>query len=754
VNKFFISHKNPLAVLLALVIAGGIYVYGKLQTSLFPEITFPKIKIIADAGLQPVDKMMVTVTKPLETAIKQVPDLQMIRSTTSRGSCEISAFMTWSSNIDVNQQRIESKISEIRNTLPPDVNITVAKMNPSILPVMGYSLESHTKSPIELKLLALYTIKPFLSQVGGVSEVRITGGKTKEYWLQLNVQKMSTLSITPDMINTALGQTNFIKSNGFLSDYRYLYLTVTDATVHNKDELENIVIKNDGRRIVALKDIATIEVKEGIEFIKINANGKDGLLIAIVKQPNSNLVDLSKTMEAKVEELKKILPKDVQIKPYYIQADFVNDSVRSVTDSLWIGLALAIIVAIIFLRSVKASATILITIPITILLTLIVLYTIGYNFNIMTLGAIAAAIGLIIDDAIVVVEQIHRTHEENPDEPTPTLVQKAIHYLFPAMVGSSLSTIVIFIPFLLMTGVAGSYFNVMTNTMIITLVCSFFVTWIGLPVIYLLLTKKRPGRKVKKEKPHSVKKQRWVSFFILRPYISFGIVAALIVIIILIIPRLQTGFLPEMDEGSIVLDYVSPPGTSLEETDRMLKEAEKIIKDVPEVEAYSRRTGTQMGFFITEPNNGDYLIQLKKKRNKTTNAVIEELREKIESTQPALRIDFGQVIGDMLGDLMASVQPVEIKIFGDNQKKLEELSKQATEIIGEIPGIADPFDGIVIAGPSVSIQPNYSKLAQYGITPANLQYQLQTSLEGNIVGNLFERQQYSVIRLVYPGSGN
>ena len=750
-NKFFISHKNPLAVLLALIVLGGIFVYGKLQTSLFPEITFPKIKIIADAGLQPVDKMMVTVTKPLEGAIKQVPDLQMIRSTTSRGSCEISAFMSWSSNIDVNQQHIESKISEIRNLLPPDVNITVAKMNPSILPVMGYTVESHNKSPIELKQLATYTIKPFLSQVEGVSEIRIIGGRTKEYWLQLNVQKMSSLSITPDIINTVLGQTNFIKSNGYLSDFRFLYLTVTDATVHSKDDLEKIVIKNDGKRIVQLKDIASIDVKAGIEFIKINANGKDGLLIAVVKQPNSNLVELSKKMEAKIEELKKILPKDVSIKPYYIQADFVNDSVKSVTDSLWIGLILAIVVVIIFLRSLKASTTILITIPVTLFLTLIVLYTAGYNFNIMTLGAIAAAIGLIIDDAIVVVEQIHRTHEEYPEEPGPALVQKAIRYLFPAMVGSSMSTIVIFIPFLLMTGVAGSYFSVMTNTMIITLICSFFVTWIGLPVIYLLLSKKYSGKQIKKKaKSIGVKKQNWVSFFIFRPFISFAIIAALIVSIILIVPKLQTGFLPEMDEGSIVLDYDSPPGTSLEETDRMLKEAEKIISAVPEVAAYSRRTGTQMGFFITEPNRGDYLIQLKKKRTRTSEQVIEDLRQKIETTQPALRIDFGQVIGDMLGDLMASVQPVEIKIFGDNQQKLQEVSKQAADIVSSVNGTADVFDGIVITGPSVSIQPDYTKLAQYGITPTSLQYQLQTALEGNIVGNLFEKEQYLNIRLVYP----
>ena len=754
-QRFFFSHKNPLTVLLILIIMGGLFAYSKLQSSLFPEITFPKIKIIADGSLQPVNKMMVKVTRPLENAIKQIPDLKSIRSTTSRGSCEISAYIDWKADIDLSQQRIEAKISEIRNTMPADVSITVEKMNPSILPVMGYTLESHNKSPIELKQLAVYTIKPFLSQVDGVSEIRIIGGKTKEYWLQMNAQKMTSLSVTPDAITAALNATNFIKSNGYLADYRYLYLTVTDATVHSREDLRNIVISNNGKRIIYLKDIADVEIKEGVEFTKINANGHEGILIAVVKQPNANLVALSTSMEEKITELKKILPKDVTVKPYYIQANFVKESIKSVSDSLWIGLLLAIIVAIIFLRSLKASATILIIIPVTLGLTLIVLYAMGYTFNIMTLGAIAAAIGLIIDDAIVVVEQIHRTHEEHPKETNSTVVRQAIHYLFPAMVGSSISTIVIFIPFILMSGVAGAYFKVMTDTMIITLVCSFFVTWIGLPVVYLVLSRKKKGAMKKnlvKKAPAAVKNQQWVAFFIRKPYLSFIIIAVLGWSIYFILPKLETGFLPQMDEGSIVLDYASPPGTSLDETDRMLREAEKIISAVPEVAAYSRRTGTQMGFFITEPNTGDYLIQLKTNRKKTTDEVINDIRVKIEATQPALRIDFGQVIGDMLGDLMSSVQPVEVKIFGDDNKKLQDLSRQIAEIISHIKGTADVFDGIVIAGPSVSIEPSYTKLAQFGITPANLQYQLQTSLEGNIVGNLFEKEQVNTIRIVYPGS--
>ncbi len=752
-DNFFISHKKPIALILGLIILGGVYSYTKLQTSLFPEITFPKIKIIADEGLQPVNKMMVTVTKPLENAVKQVPDLQYVRSITSRGSCEISAFMNWDADIDLSEQRIESRINQIKNDLPADVNITVEKMNPSILPVSGYTLESHDLSPIELRQLATYTIKPYLSQVSGVSEVRIIGGKAKEYWLVLNRQKMSTLGLTPDMITNTLAQTNFIRSEGYLADYKLLYLTITDASVNTKNQLANLVISNNRKRVVQVKDIADVQINPGIEYTKINANGHEGVLVAVIKQPNANLVELSKAMDAQVLSLQKILPKGVTIRPYYVQADFVNESVKSVTDSLWIGLALAIVVAVIFLRSVKASAAILITIPVTLALTLLVLYAKGYTFNIMTLGAVAAAIGLIIDDAIVVVEQIHRTHEEHPDEPTMNLLQKAIDYLFPAMVGSSVSTIVIFIPFMLMSGVAGAYFKVMTNTMIITLICSFFVTWIGLPVIYLMLSRNKPKTiSAKKEGVHQVKRQKWVSFFILNPIVSVVIIVAFMAIIAFIPSGLATGFLPDMDEGSIVLDYTSPPGTSLEETDRMLQSIEKIIVKEPGVAAYSRRTGTQMGFFITEPNTGDYLIQLKKGHDKSTEEVISDLRTKIATIQPSLRIDFGQVIGDMLGDLMTSTQPIEIKVFGDDQTKLQALSKQIAAIATGVKGTADVFDGIVIAGPSVSIEPDYSKLAQYNITPSNLQYQVQSSLEGNVVGQLFEKQQLSPIRLVYPNN--
>ena len=747
-EKIFVRFKSPVTVILILILIGGALSYKNMKTSLFPNITFPKIKIIADNGEQPIDKMMVTVTKPLENAIKQVESLKLIRSTTSMGSCEISAFMDWGSDIDLDKQQVESRINQIKNSLPPNVQITVEKMNPSILPVMGYSLQSETKNQIELKLIAEYTVKPYLSRVVGVAAVQVIGGKEKEFRIIPDIQKLKLLKISTQDIAQAIQQTGFIQSDGYTIDYKRLYLTVTDATISDKDQLENVVLFNDANRQIKISDIARVEISEKNEYVKIKANGRDFPLVAVVKQPNSNLIDVAAQVSEKAAELNHILPEGVTLKPYYNQSEFVQNSIQSIIDVLWIGLLLAIVVVIIFLRSFKASSVLLVTIPLTLALTFIALTALGFDFNIMTIGAIAAAIGLIIDDAIIVVEQIHRAHEANPKQNSKELVGKAIHFLFPAMVSSSLSTIVILIPFELMTGVAGAYFKILTETMIITLVCSFFITWIGLPVIYLLFS----NDKAFSRETHTfhAPEYKWLGFLFKKPYFSLAFVILLVFSILFIMPRLQTGFLPAMDEGSIVLDYNSPAGTSLDETDRMLNEADKIIESIPEVKTYSRRTGTQMGFFITEPNRGDYLIELHKKRTKTTEQVSDEIRKKVGSTLPALTVDFGQVITDMLGDLMSSVQPIEIKIFGSDHDKLLQLSKQVADSLQTVTGTADVFNGIIVVGPVMKIVPREGKLKQFGLTPSLLQEQTKTYLNGTVVGTVPEKEQLTNIRMIFP----
>ena len=750
-KKFYIDYKGPIGAILFFILLGGVFSLQTIQTGLFPDITFPKIKIIAENGQQPVNKMMLTVTMPLENTIKKVENLKLLRSITTRGSCEISAFLEWNTDVDLGKQRIEAQIAAIKESLPAGIEIAVEKMNPSILPVMGYYLEGEGKSQIELKQLAEYTIKPYLSRIEGVSEIAIIGGKTKEYHVILDPAKMSALGITPQFVAAAFQQTNFISSNGYLSDYNRMYLSITDASVGDMAMLENTVIKNTLLRAVRVKDIAKVEIAERKEYVKISADGKDVPLVAVLKQPNANLISVAKEVEQNVVELNKLLPHGVRLQTYYNQADFVSSSIKSLRDVLWLGLLLAIFLTVLFLRSLKASSVVLLTIPITLSLTVLVLYISGYTFNIMTIGAIAAAIGLIIDDAIIVVEQIHRTHEEHPEENSFQLVTEAIHYLLPAMVGSSLSTIVIFFPFVLMSGVAGAYFKVMTNTMIITLVCSFFVTWIGLPVLYILFSKEQHNIEAKSK---NIKTRPWVNYFIKRPVIAVVFSILLIVSSLVILPKLPSGFLPEMDEGSLVLDYKSPPGTSLEETNRMLNKVGEILNATPEVETFSRRTGTQMGFFITETNDGDFLIQLKNKRDKTTEEVADVIRNEIEATLPALQVDFGQVIGDMLGDLMSSVQPIEIKIFGDDPEELKNIAKRTAAIVESVEGTADVFDGITIAGPVMTIKPNFEKLAQFNLSPADFQFEMQNKIDGNVVGSIIERNQLTDIRTFENSSRN
>lgn len=745
--RFFLK---PILFVLMAFLLWGIYSYRTTQTSLFPDVIFPKITIIADNGEQPVDKMMITVTKPLEIAIKRVNGITTVRSSTNRGSCTIEAYFDWNVDINLAKTQLNERINEIKNVLPPTVNIVVEAMSQNIYPVIGFTLESDKYSQIDLKNTALFTLRPQFSQIPGISNVIVRGGKTKEFVISPVPQKLISLGLAPQDIIVALGSTNFIESSGLLSTYRRLYLSLTDTRFKNIDELKRVVIKNDGHRIVRLSDVAVIDLQEQQEFIRINANGHDAVLIDLVKQKGINLVDFANNVNAKASGIQQQLPRGMTLKPYYDQSAFVTNSINSVLECIYEGLFLAIIVVILFLRSFRASLHIIFIIPVTLALTVTVLHFVHVTLNIMSLGAIAASIGLIIDDAIVIIEQLHRTHEENPGKDKFTVVSETMKMFLPAMVGSSLSTIVIFLPFVMMSGVAGSFFKELTLTMEITLVCSFLATWIGLPALHLVFGYKPHKKLIKStisEEKHERQKLWWLVWFFNKPWFSFGFILLLILSSIVLINKLQTGFLPVLDEGSIVLDYIAPAGTTLDASDAILKEVDKVVLSHPDVETYMRRTGTNMASGISmasgviPPNYGDYLIQLKPGVNRKTEDVISELREKATAVAPALEIEFGQRISDLLGDLIGRPQPVVIKIFGDDHVKLQELALKVQENLNKIRGVADVMNGIIYDGPSVTIIPDQDKLAQYKITPVDFQTQLKAYNEGVSVGEVQEGEQ-------------
>lgn len=726
---------KPILFTLLVVMLAGSYAFRRMPTSLFPELTFPKITLLVDNGQVPVERMMVTVTKPIESAVKRVRGVQVVRTSTSRGSTVLQAWFTWETDIQAAKTQIESRINEIRGLLPAGTSIVVEPMDQSMFPVMGYTLESTTHDLVQLRNTALYQVRPALAQAKGLANVIVRGGRSKEYVVVPDAVRMSMLGVTPTMVATALANTNAVQSNGMLADHHRLYLTLTDTRFTDGEDLKHVVLRNDGLRVVRLGDIATIELREQEEFTKINANGHEGVLVDLVKQKGVDLIAFADEIHARLPELQAQLPKGMVLKPYYDQSAFVNESIGSVLHSLYEGLALALIVVVIFLRSFRASLVVVLIIPVILGLTVVVVHALGLSLNIMSLGAIAAAIGLIIDDAIVIVEQLHRIQEEHPEADRFSVVRIGIHDLFPAMVGSSLSTIVIFLPFALMSGVAGSFFKELSLVMQVTLVCSFFVTWIGVPALHLWFGHEHREKK-KEEDGDAPKKEklRWLTWTFSRPAYALVFIAVLAGGAWFSAQRVETGFLPDLDEGTIVLDYFSPPGTSLQETDRMLKEVDAIILAHPDVASYSRRLGIRMAFNVVPANYGDYLIQLKPGTTKKTVEVIDELRRAINAAQPVLKVSFGQRIADLLGDLIGSAAPIEIKLFGDDQKRLEALARQAAEILQRVPGIDDVNAGLTVAGPNVAFYPDAAKLAQYGISLPDFQLQLAAYTGGVLLG--------------------
>lgn len=736
-KNYYKKYRKPFLFIGLLLVSLGLFTYSKMQTALFPEVMFPKVKLIADVGSTPIDRMMITVTKPIESAVKRVKGVTVVKSVTSRGSSDVQIYFNWGVDVDNAKLQIESRLNEIKNLLPEGTNIAVEGYNQSLFPVYGFTLESQSESVglIGLRDLAMNTVRPLFSQIEGISTVILRGGKAKEFEIVPDVIKMSSFGIKPDDLIQLFKQNNYVLSNGKISDFRRLYLTLTDNRINSSEELENVVVKNTPERLVRLRDFAKIELQQQTEFNIINANGHQGVIVDLVKQPGVNLVQFADAADAKAAEIRKLLPKGITLRPYYNQSAFVNDSINSVIHTILEGLLLAILVVILFLRSWRASTVVILTLPVTLGFTLIALGLSGITINVMSLGGIAAAVGLFIDDVIVIIEQIYRVHEDHPEKDRFEVVKDAIKDLMPAMVGSSLSTIVIFLPFVMMGGLAGSFFKELAKTMELTLVCSFFATWIVTPVLHLLIGyKSHKGAHIHSEE-ESLNRYRWLTNLYKKAWIAVVFIIVLIVAGWWVSGRLQTGFLPELDEGTIVLDYFSPSGTAIEETDQLCQKMEKIILANPNVESYSRRTGLRLDFRNVAPNYGDYLIQLKKDRKKKTTDIINDLRRSIQSSVPVMNIEFGQRIQDLLGNLMSTPSPIEVKIFGDQQKELELLGRKADSIMRHTNGLVDVSNGMISAGPSVIIYPDDAKLAQYGISLSDFQNQLRMYTEGVVLGN-------------------
>ncbi len=752
------SHRKAILFTAAGLVVAGVAVTKLMPVSLFPDITFPRIVILADNGEQPAELMMIKVTKPLEEVASSIPGVEIVRSITGRGSTEISLGLSWKTDVREALQTLQNRIANNRNALPPSVSIDVEQMSVAVFPILGYSLTSDSISAVEMRDLALYRLRPAIMTIGGVARVEVVGGETQEFRVVASPEKLAAYRLDILQISDAIARTNLISSPGLIENNYRLYLSLVSATLHTVEDIENVVVATRSGMPLLVRDVATVEPAVAPSYIRTTAHGRPAVLISVVKQPTGSTVAIGQAVQEAVAQIK--LPPGVEFENWYDQGGFIRRSILGTRDAIIIGILLSMVVMFLFLRNWRVSLVMVIVVPLTIAATLVCLKIVGETINIMTLGGIAAAVGLIIDDSIVVIENIFARIAESRNRPPATekafdaAASHSLRELMPAIIGSSASTIVINIPLIFLIGLTGAFFKSLALTMIFALALSFLFSVTVSPLLAgLILRKKDIERESAQERRDSWLSRHYAQalrFLLKYRILVIPVALGIAVGAYFIYGHIGSEFMPEMDEGTFVLDYASPPGTSLDETNDMLMHVESILMDIPEVESYSRRTGAQLGFFLTEPNTGDFLVKLKSKRSRSINDVIAEVRSKIEASEPSLQVDFGQLMMDVIGDLTNSPKPIEIKLFGDDVHVLQSEANKVAGLIQTVPGVVDVFDGIVISGPSfiMKVDPNRAALA--GLTVDDIEGELESMIQGRVESSIPEGEKIVNIRVTFP----
>ncbi len=746
------SHRRSILFLLAMLALAGTVAAFRLPVSLFPTLDFPRAVVSLDAGDQPVEQMEMQVTRPVEEAVRRVPGVRTVRSSTSRGEAEVSINFDWGRDMAASVLQVNAAIAQIATQLPAGTQATTRLMDPTVFPIIAYSLVSERLSPIQLRDLAEYQLRPLLSSVDGVSRVQIEGGAQEEYRVSADPAKLKAYDLTLDEVARTLTAANVVSAVGKLEDHYKLYLVVSDTHLQNLEQLRQLVLRNPAGTLVRLADVAQVERASVPSWTRVTADGREAVLFSVYQQPGSNSVQIARDVKAKLDGYRAALPAGVQYASWYDQSELVLASANSVRDAVLIGIGLSALVLLVFLRNVKVMLIAIVVVPAVLASTVVLLYVLGMSFNIMTLGGMAAAVGLIIDDAIVMIEHIMRRLHAGTGQLHRRVLDAALEFL-PPLAGSSASTLVIFVPLAFLSGVTGAFFKALSLTMAADLFISFLVTWLAVPLLadhFLSAADAQP----KPDSRTSVWMQRHyrrvLQALLARPLLVLPGVLPLLLLGALAWNALGSGFMPEMDEGGFVLDYRSAPGTALSETDRLLRQVEQIVRATPDVASYSRRTGSSLGGGLNEANEGDFFIRLKTGERREVDLVMDEIRNKVNLQVPGLKIEMAQLMEDLIGDLTAVPQPVEIKLFMDNPAALAGTAQALAERISKISGIVDVKNGINPTGDALDIRVDGVRAAHEGMDPDAITHQLESLISGSVVTRLASGVKMIGVRLWVP----
>jgi CzcA family heavy metal efflux pump len=755
IGSLAIRNRLAIAFITVALCLAGVYSALRTPSSVFPQTNFPRVVILVDNGVMPADEMMATITRPIEESMKDIPGSLTVRSTTGRGSAEVSVFFDWRVDMIQSENYVNSRLSQIRAELPTTARTTVWRLTFSAFPIIGISLTSPRRDLMELWETARYDVKPRLLRIPGVARVDLVGGRTPEYHVVVDPQRLLAAGLSLPQVTEALTRSNLIAPTGMHEEDYTLYLAVVDGRVHGIEEIENLAVAAVGTHPVRIRDFARVERGPEPVFNVVTAEGAPAVLLNVRSQPDGSTLDIAREVRQVLRELKRDLPPDLKTAYYYDQSLFVRDSVGSVRDAIVFGLVLSVLILYLFLKDWGVTATAIVVIPVTVLITLVTMKLTGLSFNMMTLGGIAAAIGLVIDDAIVVVEAIHaRVARVGRLE----AIEVAIGEIVRPLVGSTLTPVVVFIPLAFLDGITGVFFRALALTMVVALLTSL--------ALALLLTPSLAGWFIRDPerlaRGHGSQGEeggpvlgRVVGLYeiavrkaLRHRWMTLGACGLLLLLGVGIYGRLESEFLPPLDEGGFVIDYIAPFGTSLTETNRQLLQAEDILRATPEVESYSRRTGARLALAIAEPNTGDFLVKLKPDRRRSTAEVVSDLRRRFQAALPGIEWEFPGILSDLIGDLIWAPQPIEVKIFSTDVAFLKRKATEVADRLRRIRGVVDVLNGLIYAGPSLSLRVRHADAERLGFSAQGVADAVGTAMLGQTASSVLEGDRVLSVRVL------
>ena len=747
-SRFAVENRRALiftALLLSLV--GG-YLITRIPEGVFPDATFPRIAVMVDYGLAPLKEMEMEVTRPIEEAVMMVEGVRTVRSSISRGSAEVNIDFQWNQDMFRAYQLVQAAVSGIQHQLPPGVQLEVRRFTTSTYPVAGYSLVSGKYDLEQLRDMAIYTIRPRLASIPGVYNIEVMGGHQREFWVNLDPRKLAALHLDYRQVEEALRSSNTLQYVGRLNEAHKLYLNIADNRFLKMEDIGNVVVDRRGPTPVHLKEIATIEPAVRETFIACESDLQPAVLVTVIKQPGTNAVSIMQEVDRQWQELERVLPSEVKVSKWYDMSDFIKRSIRSVRDAILLGALLTMIILLLFLRRIRITLVTAAIIPVALLITFIFIWLSGMNLSLMSLGGLAAAIGILVDNAIVVIENIERYLEQG--HPRREAVIRATGEIIPPLLGATLTTLVVFIPLVFLTGVAGIFFRALASTLSIAIIVSMllavFVTP-ALAVVFISPKKKKPGRVM----PKVVGVQQWL----LRGLMRWPVITLLLVLLFAGIAwwsydKIPSGFLPEWDEGTIVHDFLAPPGSSIEGTHSLVRPVAQYIMSIPEVETYSLRMGRSLAHPRTHANEGDFVISLKKGHKRSSFEIMDELRRFDEAHEPRLEPELFQVLPDRLNDLSGEIAPIVIKVFGEKQAVIQETAARIADSLEEVPGAVDVYKGFERSEPELTVRVNAEAASRYGLSVQEVSDALHMALWGDEVTRMMVGLKMIPVRVRYP----